>query len=118
MRAPASLLAIPLLVGVAAGLRFFETQHLPLCAAAGAVLALVAGIAAFADGGDAECLAAVVLGSLLCGLSLGADAARRVYSPSLLPWFTNRADFSPVILDGTLREDAAAGPLACRCSWM
>ena len=52
MRAPASLVAIPLLVGVAAGLRFFETQHLPLCAAAGAVLALVAGIAAFADGGN------------------------------------------------------------------
>ena len=110
MRAPASLLAIPLIAGVALGLRNFGTHDLAICAAGGAVLALCAGIAAFADRCDGECLAAIVLGGFLSGLSLGADAARHAYEPALLGWFSHRTDTGPAVLEGTLREDAAAGP--------
>jgi competence protein ComEC len=110
MRTPAALLALPLLAGVPLGLAAFDVEHLARCAAGGAFLALVAGIAAHLDRLHAECVAAVVIGSLLSGLSLGASEGRRVYAPSLLDWFALRTDTSPVPLDGILREDASAGP--------
>jgi competence protein ComEC len=110
MRAPASLVAIPLLTGLALGLRCFETHNLAVLATGGAVVALIAGIAAVANRSDAECVAAIVLGGLFAGLSLGTDAAARAYAPTLLQWFAHRPDAGPAVLAGVLREDAAPGP--------
>jgi len=109
MRAPCSLIALPLLAGCAAGLHFFTLDHLPLCGAAGALIALLAGLAARGGGGNAECAACLVAGSLSAGLSVGASAAHRAYSPSLLQWFesSRSARSLPVVLEGILLEDAA-----------
>ena len=112
MRAPCSLIAVPLLAGCAAGLHFFTLDHLPLCAAAGALIALLAGIAAHGFSGTAECAACLVAGSLAAGLSLGASAAQQAYSPSLLQWFESSgpARSRPVVLEGILQEDGSTGP--------
>jgi len=113
MRVPASLLALPLIAGTAIGLLADGPDRLPLCAAAGALLALMAG-AASRDGDEtgrqgAACIAA---GALAAGVSLGASAAQDAYAPPLLQWFRENAPPAgiPLVLEGTLLEDAAAGP--------
>ena len=64
MRAPASLLAIPAARRRGRGTSILpKRQHLPLCAAAGALLALVAGIARLRRWRRCRVPAAVVLGS-------------------------------------------------------
>jgi competence protein ComEC len=112
MRAPASIVAVPLLGGTAAAILLFE--RLPdlfaFCAAAAALLAWLAALACFAAGGPAECVIAIVLGAAFAGLSLGASSADAAYGAPLLRWFTSRPPASgdhPIILEGTCRDDAA-----------
>lgn len=111
MRAPAALIALPFLVGSGTGLLLFGSRPdtLPFCAAVGALLALIGGMAALADDTPSECTLCVVTGALLAGLSLGLVSAARAYDPPLLDWF--RAGgvprTSPVEVRGVLREDAA-----------
>jgi competence protein ComEC len=108
--APASLLALPLLAGCAAGLLSAGPDHLPFCAAAGAVLALLAGAAACADGRTGSCISCLVVGGLSAGLSLGASAASEAYSPPLLRWFhASTAADGTVLIEGRIAEDAFPG---------
>ena len=113
MRAPAALVAIPLLAGSAAGLGFFTFDHVPVSAAGGAAIALLAGTAACLLRQTGDGTVAIAVGSMLAGVSLGAGAAREAYAPTLLTWFeaTPRAAAEPVALEGTLRDDAAESPL-------
>ena len=112
MRAPAGLLAIPLLAGSVAGLCFFEQHHLAWCAAGASVIALIAGITAFLLDDGFGCAAAVAAGSLVAGASLGASAARAAYSPTLLVWFNESpaSGARAARIEGVLQEDASAGP--------
>jgi len=114
MRAPATLLAIPLTAGCAFGLALGESAppHVGACAAAAALLALVAAVAVLASSdGTAECTVCLVAGACVVGVSFGADAAGRAYRPPLRVWFEDRQPGAgPVMLLGRLREDAAATP--------
>jgi competence protein ComEC len=113
VRSPAAVLALPLLAG--SGLAILLFDWLPdlfaFTAAAAALIALLAAAASFACGSYVECSAAIAIGALFAGLSLGGAAAERAYQPSLLRWYTSlpaaRAE-EPWVLEGTLREDAAA----------
>jgi competence protein ComEC len=115
MRIPAALVALPLLCGSATGLLVagHSSGSLALCAAAAALLALIASAAWFGDE-DAEGVAsAVAIGCLLAGVSLGVTGARDAYTPPLLTWFDARAAGDrdgPVAVEGHLREDAAVTP--------
>ena len=86
MRLPAAVVALPLLAGCSAGILYAEATSLdlPLCAAGGAALALIAGACFFSDGFAEGATAAVALGCALSGLSLGLVAARTAYRPHLL----------------------------------
>lgn len=109
MRAPAALLAIPLLGGcVLSNLRFdIAPDGSALTCGLAALLALIAAVgSALLDDAPAA-TAAVVLGAWLSGLSLGATAAEHVYRPPLLRWFEQASRGDPVVLEGELREDAA-----------
>ena len=112
MRAPAVFLAIPLTVGCAAGLMIGERApaFFAFCAAAAALLALLGAVGVLASGNDtaAECDVCLVVGAFVVGLSFGADAAVRAYRSPLSQWFdAQRRDTGPLVLRGTLREDAA-----------
>jgi competence protein ComEC len=116
VQAPASFIALPLLAGAAAGLLVpdLPAYSLTLAAAGGAVLSLVAACGSFADEDVPGVVAAVVGGCLLCGLSLGAGAARGAYAPDLLAWFNTRpaaVRTDPAVLEGVLRDDASVGAL-------
>jgi competence protein ComEC len=110
--APAAVLAIPLLVGSACGLLVADRapSHLASVAAGAALIALLSAVASFADDLPADCTCSIVVGTLVAGISLGCSAAHQAYHPALLTWFlsseSNRS--SPVVLEGVLREDAAA----------
>ena len=111
MRAPASLLAIPLTVGCATGLAFGEhAPHLfAVCTAAAALLALLATVAALASGPDsaAESTVCIVAGAILVGVSSGTDASARAHRSPLHEWFdANQSAAGPVLVRGRLREDA------------
>jgi competence protein ComEC len=112
VRVPASLVAIPLFFGCSAGIFLADTANplLPLCAAAAAVVSLVAAAGFFLDEIADGVASATAAGCLLAGVSLGLVATSSAYRPDLLVWFdTARADIreSPVLLEGVLREDAA-----------
>ena len=111
MRAPAGLLAVPLLAGAVSGLCFFELHHLVWCAAGGSAIALIAGIAARLLNDGFSVAAAVIAGALMAGASLGASAAREAYSPGLLTWFHENAPSGgrAAVVEGVLQEDAAPG---------
>jgi competence protein ComEC len=111
-RAPAGVLAIPLLAGAVAGLCLYEQSHLGWCAAGASAIALIAGVSAFLLEDGVGCAVAVAAGSLVAGASLGASAARDAYAPSLLAWFTERpaSGAGSAHIDGVLQEDASAGP--------
>jgi competence protein ComEC len=106
--APALLVALPLLSGVAAAI--LGVQRLPpdvgfLTAGAAALLWLAALASCLLDdAGDATAL--VVAGSIAVGLSLGTSDAARVYQSSLAGWFSRVAPSAPVVVEGVLREDA------------
>ena len=111
MRAPASLLAIPLTVGCATGLAFGEhAPHLfAVCTAAAALLALIAAVAALASGPDStvESTVCIVAGAILVGVSSGTDASARAHHSPLHEWFeANQSAAGPVLVRGRLREDA------------
>ena len=115
MRVPASVVAIPLLVGSSAGILLAETPDpwLPLCAASAAVLALIAALGFFSDGFATATVAAIAAGCCFSGLSLGLSGARAAYQPDLLEYFDALdpiARDAPVVLEGVLREDAALSP--------
>ncbi|HET7218636.1 MAG TPA: DNA internalization-related competence protein ComEC/Rec2 [Vicinamibacterales bacterium] len=108
MRAPAILIALPLLCGCGSGLLLGDSADpavgLPAAVAAG--LALVAALAALVDGQGESCTAAIAAGALLAGGSLGASAAHASYHPSLLEWFLAAPRSAPVLVHGRLRDDA------------
>jgi competence protein ComEC len=120
VRAPASLIAIPLLAGSAVGLTLpeYDPSHLALNLAAGACLALLAGVAWWADDEGPECAIAVILCALLTGGSLGVSDAARAYHPPLLEWFRSAGSSAstPVLVRGVLREDASVTPLGVSLS--
>jgi competence protein ComEC len=111
MRAPAVVAVVPLLAGSAAGFLLWSiaAPHLPLCAAACAILAALAAAAWIDSGFLPEASIALALGFALAGVSLGVTAGGRTYRPSLLEWF-GRADAAnrPLMVEGCLREDAVA----------
>ena len=114
MRLPAAVVALPLLAGCSAGILHAEviSLDLPLCAAGGAALALIAGACFFSDGFAEGVTAAVALGCALSGLSLGLVAARTAYRPHLLILFDTldpSVRDAPVELEGMLREDGSPG---------
>ena len=112
MRAPAALIAVPLLAGAAAAIVAFERlpADLPFISAAAAFLALVAGVYSALLDDTPVASVAVVVGCALAGVSLGAGAARRAYAPPLLQWFERLRPGELVILEGVLREDASHTP--------
>jgi competence protein ComEC len=114
MRLPAAVVALPLLAGCCAGILYAEVTSLdlPLCAAGGAALALIAAACFLSDGFVEGMAGAVALGCALSGLSLGLVAARAAYRPHLLVLFDTldpSARDGPVELEGMLREDGSPG---------
>jgi competence protein ComEC len=112
MVAPAALIAIPLLAGCTAGILLVDWMPaaLPLRAAVGALLAVLAAAAWLDDRRSAETCAAIAIGAGLVGLSLGFGASRDALRPPLLEWFEATGEVArdePVLLDVVLREDAA-----------
>jgi competence protein ComEC len=112
MRAPAVLLAIPLIVGCGLGLTIGERAPalFTICAAAAAGLALLGAVGILASDNDtsAEGTTCLVTGAFVVGLSLGADAALGAYRPPLVEWFgAHRTAPGPLVLRGRIREDAA-----------
>ena len=108
---PALLVAVPLLTGAAAGILLAGRipQDLALTSCGAAALALVAGTAFLADRLHWCVVACVVSGSALAGLSTGLSRTESVLAPSILTWFSSApADGDPVVVEGTLRADAAA----------
>lgn len=111
MHVPASLLAVPLLAGAAAGVLLVDhaPERLILAAAAAAVLCVLAAAGFYADDLTAGVVIAIVAGAAAAGYSSGASRARALYAPSLLAWFdasvTGESD--PVLVEGLLRDDAA-----------
>jgi len=113
MSAPAILVALPLLAGSAAAVRFFDAfdDHAVFICAGAALLTLIAGVGAALLRDGPEACTAVVLGFFLTGLSLGATAAHRAYGPTLLEWYDEVLPTEPVAIEGVLRDDAAPTPL-------
>jgi competence protein ComEC len=112
MRAPAALIALPLLAGSAAGL--LSDGRVPpgieLAAAVSGLLGALSAVASLLDGQRSGVVAAAIAGSLVVGLSMGAGAARRAYHPSLQQWFhAAGATGVSAAIEGRLREDAAPG---------
>jgi competence protein ComEC len=115
MRVPSALVALPLLAGSGLGILLAGSpdRTLPVCAAGAAAIALVAAFGFFIDRFDAGVVAAVVAACALAGFSLGLTDTRRAYRPNLLALFDAldpAARESPIVLEGVLRDDAAAGP--------
>jgi competence protein ComEC len=55
-------------------------------------------------------VSSIAFGTFLAGVSLGASAGARAYSPTLLTWFEQYRPARPVVLHGVFEEDAAPGP--------
>ena len=121
MRAPAILLAIPLTVGCALGLADLHEHRrgcawgaqsadvFAACAAAAAVLALIGCVGALAaeNEGAPSATVCLVAGAFVVGLSLGAMRRSAPIGPPLYVWFAPaHPDARPVVLRGSLREDA------------
>ena len=112
MRVPAALAAIPLLAGSALALLVWPAPgpDLPVTGAGAAALALLAAAAAAADDDRAAACTWIIAGCFLAGVTLGCGAAGRAYAPPLLRWFALHEPREPVLLEGTLREDAILTP--------
>ena len=111
MRVPASLVALPLLAGAAAGILLDDStpERLILAAAAAAVFCALAGLAFFLDDLTAGVIVCVVAGAGFGGYSLGAADTRGLVAPPLLAWFDAlpAEREGPSVIEGMLREDAA-----------
>lgn len=115
VQVPAAIVAIPFLIGSAAGILLADAPDswLPLCAASAAILSGLAALGFLADDFAPGVVVAAAAGCLLCGVSLGLGAARAAYRPVLLAWFDARereAREGPVPIEGVLREDASLSP--------
>ncbi len=115
MRLPAALVALPLLLGCAAGIVFVDHAgaEAPLRIAAASVLSLIAALAFFGDECGTRCAAAIAGGCVLSGMSLGLSGAFAAYNPDLLSWFNDcgqQCRDNPVVLEGVVREDASISP--------
>ena len=115
MRIPASLVAIPLFAGCAAGIALTDTadRTLAVCATAAAAIALVAATGFFLDEFADGVVLATTAGCFLAGVSLALVETSTAYRPDLLAWFDRvGADTrdNPVIVEAVLREDAALSP--------
>jgi competence protein ComEC len=109
VRSPAALAAIPFLVGTATALLLWpslSSEHI-VCGVGAASLAL---LAAAADEEVPSVCAALVIGFVFAGLSLGIIAAERAYKSPLAEWHETQGTAEPVTLEGVLREDAAQTP--------
>jgi competence protein ComEC len=109
MRAPAAFAAVPLVAGCATSLLVWPS--LPAETAASAIgAASLAVLAATTCAGEKDtpgaCLA-LICGFVCAGLALGCIAAERTYHPPLLAWFYAHRISEPVVVEGTLREDAS-----------
>ncbi|MEN3339212.1 MAG: competence protein ComEC [Acidobacteriota bacterium] len=115
VRTPASLVAVPLLAGAAAGLLLPATSDaLALRLAGAAVVALIAGCGTVYGDGDPVLALAVAAGCALSGASLGVTSAHETYAPPLRAWFDGLGTSErtgPAQVTGVLREDAAPNPL-------
>jgi len=109
MRLPASLVTIPLLLGVIAGLLAADrgVPGLAASAAAAAALALLAACGAFGLSDTGSTVLAATIGCALAGASLASSSSRDTYQPPLLRWFEARAPDDAVTIEGALREDAS-----------
>src|SRR3954471_4777026 len=104
MAAPALLVAIPLLVGVAAGALGPVPGSVALAMLAVAWLASAVSLAA---GCGRTLIASVFCGCLSAGAALGARAAQGADHPRILAWFQDAAPSHPVRLTGVLSQDAS-----------
>jgi competence protein ComEC len=115
VRAPAALLAIPLLLGCCVGLLVPNEPPttLALIAAGGSSIVLFAAWSACADSDAAICAVCLVIASGVVGVSLGASAATRAYRSSLTAWYESQGSrvTTPIALRGVLRENASLTPL-------
>ena len=116
MRTPASLIALPLIAGAAAGLLLPDLPRysLSLCTAGAAVLCVVAALGFIGNDETHGVVAAVLAGCAFAGMSLGLSAAQAAYAPDLLDWFEARDQGEredPAMLEGMLRDDGAPGAL-------
>src|ERR671912_70911 len=110
MRMPALLVAVPLLIGAAAGILLAGQipQDIALTSCGAAALALVAGCGFLADRLHWCVVGCVIGGSALAGVSTGLSRTASVLAPSILTWFSSMPEGGdPVLLEGTLRADAA-----------
>jgi len=110
---PTVLLAVPLAIGCGSGL--LAADRIPgdfaLSSAAAALIALIAAIGSLGDDDRQGCTVGLVASALLVGASLGHSAAVRAYRPPILDWFGSApGSRAPVLLHGTIREDAAPTP--------
>jgi competence protein ComEC len=112
VRVPASLLALPLVAGTAAGILLDGSapERLIVASAAAAVFCALSGLAFFLDDLAGGLVVCVVAGAGFAGHSLGASTTRDLLSPPLLAWFEAlpKEREGPAVVEGLLREDAAS----------
>ena len=114
MRVPAAVVALPVFAGAAAGVILCEAlpDRLILAAAFAAVLCTMAGAYVCTDDGPEAVLICVAVGALCGGYAIGGAVTRDLLAPPLLQWFETQGEDEdgPVLVQGTLREDAAVVP--------
>ena len=114
MRVPAAVVALPVFAGAAAGVILCDAlpDRLILAAAIAAVLCTMAGAYVCTDDGPEAVLICVAVGALCGGYAIGGAVTRDLLAPPLLQWFETQGEDEdgPVLVQGTLREDAAVLP--------
>lgn len=103
MRVPAIVIAIPLLIGIVAGVLLVDgaPERWAFLSAAVSLFAVVAAAGGIAERRAVETCVALVLAPAAAGLSLGLTAARDAYRQDR-PFTLGE----PTVLEGVLREDA------------
>ena len=83
----------------------------PVVCLGAAILCLVAGVGFLLDDCPAGVIVAVVSGAALAGHALAVMQIRALVAPSLLTWHERHGeDAGPAVVEGRLRDDAAAAP--------
>src|SRR3954469_3052496 len=106
MKAPALVVAIPILLGVLCGAGMMAS---PAVVGAATAVAWTAAALALWRNARIVCLAACVAGFFTAGAAIGARAQQASAQPSLLSWHRHAPADGPVALTGVLRADAAIG---------